>query len=36
LWCAGPGGLGGVGAIGGELYFRDGWFAAWHKFVPPL
>jgi len=30
-----PGGVGGVGSIGGELHLGDGWFAAWHAFVPP-
>jgi hypothetical protein len=33
---AGPGGLGGVGAIGGELFLGDGFSGTWHAFDLPF
>ena len=33
---AGPGGLGGVGAIGGELFLGDGFLGTWHAFDLPF
>jgi len=33
---AGSGALGGVGAISGELFLRDGFSGAWHAFDLPF
>ncbi len=33
---AGPGGLGGVSAIGGELFLGDGLLGMWHAFGLPI
>jgi hypothetical protein len=35
FWRAGPGGLGGVGAIGVELFLGDGFLGSWHTFTLP-